>query len=84
MTAEADYMARALAIAERGRGTTSPNPMVGALVVDDEGVVVGRGFHQAAGGAHAEVLALEAGALQRRGERTGSGALGVVLRAGTT
>ena len=60
-------MARALAIAERGRGTTSPNPMVGALVVDDEGVVVGRGFHQAAGGAHAEVLALADAAERARG-----------------
>src|SRR5689334_2673214 len=51
-------MSRALAIAERGRGRTSPNPMVGAVVVDPEGVVVGRGFHEQAGGAHAEVHAL--------------------------
>ncbi len=51
-------MARALLLAERGRGRTSPNPMVGALVVDDEGVVVGRGRHESAGGPHAEVHAL--------------------------
>jgi diaminohydroxyphosphoribosylaminopyrimidine deaminase/5-amino-6-(5-phosphoribosylamino)uracil reductase len=51
-------MARALALAERGRGTTSPNPMVGAVIVDDEGVVVGRGSHAVAGGPHAEVLAI--------------------------
>lgn len=51
-------MSQALALAERGRGGTSPNPMVGAIVVDREGVVVGRGFHQAAGGPHAEVHAL--------------------------
>jgi diaminohydroxyphosphoribosylaminopyrimidine deaminase/5-amino-6-(5-phosphoribosylamino)uracil reductase len=51
------HMARALALAERGRGRTSPNPMVGAVVVDDEGVVVGRGSHQAAGEPHAEILA---------------------------
>src|SRR3954454_9499529 len=51
-------MARALAIAERGRGRTSPNPMVGAVVVDREGVVVGRGAHEFAGGPHAEVHAL--------------------------
>lgn len=56
---DADYMARALALAERGRGGTSPNPMVGALVVDAEGVVVGRGSHEFAGGAHAEVHALD-------------------------
>src|SRR3989337_2332154 len=53
-------MARALALAERGRGRTSPNPMVGAVVVDGEGVVVGRGAHEVAGGPHAEVYALEA------------------------
>ena len=56
-------MARALALAERGRGRTSPNPMVGAVIVDDEGIVVGRGAHAVAGGPHAEVFALdEAGA----------------------
>jgi diaminohydroxyphosphoribosylaminopyrimidine deaminase / 5-amino-6-(5-phosphoribosylamino)uracil reductase len=55
-------MARALALAERGRGRTSPNPMVGALVVDDRGVIVGRGAHEFAGGPHAEIHALaEAG-----------------------
>jgi diaminohydroxyphosphoribosylaminopyrimidine deaminase/5-amino-6-(5-phosphoribosylamino)uracil reductase len=52
------HMARALALAERGRGRTSPNPMVGAVIVDAEGVVVGRGAHERAGGPHAEVVAL--------------------------
>ena len=51
-------MRQALRLAERGRGRTSPNPMVGALVVDADGVIVGRGAHAAAGGPHAEVLAL--------------------------
>jgi len=51
-------MRKAIALAERGRGQTSPNPMVGALVVDDDGVIVGRGAHQFAGGPHAEVVAL--------------------------
>lgn len=55
---DAYYMRKALAIAERGRATTSPNPMVGALVVDDDGVIVGRGRHAFAGGPHAEVNAL--------------------------
>ncbi len=58
MSADRQYMARALTLAERGRGTTSPNPMVGAVVVDDEGVVVGRGSHEFAGGPHAEIHAL--------------------------
>ncbi len=52
------HMARALLLAERGRGRTSPNPMVGALVVDADGVIVGRGSHERAGGPHAEVHAL--------------------------
>jgi diaminohydroxyphosphoribosylaminopyrimidine deaminase/5-amino-6-(5-phosphoribosylamino)uracil reductase len=51
-------MRLALHLAERGRGRTSPNPMVGAVVVDREGVVVGRGAHERAGGPHAEIHAL--------------------------
>jgi diaminohydroxyphosphoribosylaminopyrimidine deaminase / 5-amino-6-(5-phosphoribosylamino)uracil reductase len=61
------HMAKALALAERGRGRTSPNPMVGALVVDDDGVVVGRGAHEIAGGPHAEVLALADAGERARG-----------------
>jgi diaminohydroxyphosphoribosylaminopyrimidine deaminase/5-amino-6-(5-phosphoribosylamino)uracil reductase len=53
------WMARAVALAEGGRGRTSPNPMVGAVLVRD-GRVVGEGFHQAAGRAHAEAAALAA------------------------
>ncbi|MGH8221648.1 MAG: bifunctional diaminohydroxyphosphoribosylaminopyrimidine deaminase/5-amino-6-(5-phosphoribosylamino)uracil reductase RibD, partial [Woeseiaceae bacterium] len=54
-------MARALELAERGRYTTRPNPRVGCVLVRD-GAVVGSGWHQQAGGAHAEVNALaEAG-----------------------
>jgi diaminohydroxyphosphoribosylaminopyrimidine deaminase/5-amino-6-(5-phosphoribosylamino)uracil reductase len=52
-------MRKAIALAERGRGSTSPNPMVGALVVDRDGVIAGRGAHLVAGGPHAEVIALE-------------------------
>src|SRR5499427_2729490 len=61
------FMRKALALAERGRGTTSPNPMVGALVVDEEGVIVGRGAHRVAGGPHAEVVALEDAGPRARG-----------------
>jgi len=60
-------MDRALALAERGRGRTSPNPMVGAVLVDGDGVVVGRGFHEQAGGAHAEVHALRDAGTRARG-----------------
>ena len=52
------FMRKALALAERGRGHTNPNPMVGALVVDSDGVIVGAGAHRVAGGPHAEVIAL--------------------------
>ena len=60
-------MDRALDLAELGRGQTSPNPMVGAVVVSDRGVVVGTGFHRRTGEAHAEVLALEAAVGAARG-----------------
>ena len=56
-------MDRALECARRGLGRTTPNPIVGACVVSDEGVVVGQGAHERAGEPHAEVHALdEAGA----------------------
>jgi diaminohydroxyphosphoribosylaminopyrimidine deaminase/5-amino-6-(5-phosphoribosylamino)uracil reductase len=52
-------MDRALQLAERGRGRTSPNPLVGAVVVSSDGVVVGQGFHRRVGEAHAETIALD-------------------------
>ncbi len=52
-------MRRALEHARRGLGRTSPNPIVGACVVSDDGVVLGDGAHERAGGAHAEVHALD-------------------------
>src|SRR5688500_2678676 len=61
------FMRQALQLAERGRGRTSPNPMVGALVVDSEGVIVGRGAHAYAGGPHAEAQALEDAGPRARG-----------------
>jgi diaminohydroxyphosphoribosylaminopyrimidine deaminase / 5-amino-6-(5-phosphoribosylamino)uracil reductase len=59
------FMRRALALALRGRGTTAPNPMVGAVVVRD-GRIVGEGFTQPFGSAHAEVEALRAAGAQAR------------------
>jgi diaminohydroxyphosphoribosylaminopyrimidine deaminase/5-amino-6-(5-phosphoribosylamino)uracil reductase len=53
------YLGRAIELAERGRGTTRPNPVVGAVVVAG-GEVVGEGWHERKGGPHAEVVALEA------------------------
>jgi diaminohydroxyphosphoribosylaminopyrimidine deaminase/5-amino-6-(5-phosphoribosylamino)uracil reductase len=59
------YMEMALALAEKGKGFTSPNPMVGAVVVKD-GQIVGKGWHKVSGGPHAEVNAIDdAGDLAR-------------------
>lgn len=60
------YLRRAFELAERGRGTTSPNPLVGCVVVRD-GVIVGEGFHERAGDPHAEVVALDAAGELARG-----------------
>jgi diaminohydroxyphosphoribosylaminopyrimidine deaminase / 5-amino-6-(5-phosphoribosylamino)uracil reductase len=53
------FMRRALEHARRGIGRTTPNPIVGAVVVSDEGVVLGQGAHEKAGEPHAEVHALD-------------------------
>jgi diaminohydroxyphosphoribosylaminopyrimidine deaminase/5-amino-6-(5-phosphoribosylamino)uracil reductase len=59
------YMREALSLARRGIALASPNPRVGAVIVDTAGTVVGRGFHTFDGLKHAEVLAIE-----EAGERT--------------
>ena len=60
------YMSMALALAQKAAGRTSPNPMVGAVVVR-QGRLVGRGYHHRAGESHAEVLALSAAGQVARG-----------------
>src|SRR5437763_943437 len=62
-----DYMERALQLAERGRGRTSPNPLVGAVLVSPDGVVVGQGYHRRVGEAHAEAMALDEAGDRARG-----------------
>ncbi len=59
-------MRRALRLAAKAAGRTSPNPLVGAVVVRD-GAIVGEGYHKAAGEAHAEVVALRAARDRARG-----------------
>ena len=61
-----DFMARALRLAQRGLFTTTPNPRVGCVIARD-GKVIGEGWHQRAGEAHAEVAALEAAGTAARG-----------------
>src|SRR5271170_5534371 len=75
MSSDGEFMRMALRLARRGFGRTSPNPMVGAVLVRD-GVVIGQGWHRRAGEAHAEIEALR-DAQQR--ESSGHGAQGATL-----
>jgi len=59
LPADEVFMRRALELAERGRYSTSPNPMVGCVIVRD-GRIIAEGFHERAGGPHAEIVALRA------------------------
>lgn len=64
---ETAAMRRALALAAAGLGSTSPNPVVGCVILDPAGVLAGEGFHAHAGGPHAEVAALVAAGERARG-----------------
>ena len=55
--ADISYMTRALRLAERGLYTTTPNPRVGCVIVQD-GHIIGEGWHERAGEPHAEIHAL--------------------------
>ena len=68
------WMQRALQLAALGQGRTSPNPMVGCVVLDSSGQLVGEGFHAQAGRPHAEV-----GALRQAGARAEGGTAIVTL-----
>ena len=62
------YMRRALELARRAEGCTSPNPMVGCVIADADGKIVGEGWHRKAGTPHAEVNAIaDMKAKQRQG-----------------
>lgn len=67
-------MRRALELAARGEGRVEPNPMVGAVLVDDELNLLGEGFHERFGGPHAEISAL-----QQAGDRAAGATLYVTL-----
>lgn len=62
-----ELMARAIKLARKGRFTTTPNPNVGCVIVDHQDVIVGEGYHQKAGEAHAEVHALNQAKEKARG-----------------
>ncbi|MGW8889595.1 bifunctional diaminohydroxyphosphoribosylaminopyrimidine deaminase/5-amino-6-(5-phosphoribosylamino)uracil reductase RibD [Streptomyces sp. NPDC055749] len=65
--ADITAMRRAITLAARGLGSTSPNPVVGCVVLDAAGQPAGEGFHQRAGGPHAEIHALRAAGEKARG-----------------
>jgi diaminohydroxyphosphoribosylaminopyrimidine deaminase/5-amino-6-(5-phosphoribosylamino)uracil reductase len=67
MVTDADHMRRALFHAARSEGVTTPNPMVGAVVVTPDGIVAGYGRHPRAGEPHAEVFALQDAGDKARG-----------------
>ncbi|MFB9236661.1 bifunctional diaminohydroxyphosphoribosylaminopyrimidine deaminase/5-amino-6-(5-phosphoribosylamino)uracil reductase RibD [Plantactinospora siamensis] len=69
-----EAMRRAVLLAARGLGTTSPNPVVGCVLLDSAGEPVGEGFHAYAGGPHAEIVALA-----QAGERARGGTAVVTL-----
>lgn len=71
---EATAMRRAVALAARGLGSTSPNPVVGCVVLDAAGTTVGEGHHAFPGGPHAEIAAL-----REAGDRARDGTLVVTL-----
>src|SRR4051794_26635637 len=73
MKSDAHYMARALELAAPGRGAGEPNPMVGGLLLRD-GQIVGEGWHERFGQAHAEV-----NAFNRAGDRARGSDLFVTL-----
>ncbi len=60
MQVDEKYMRRALQLARQGAGHTSPNPMVGAVIVGPDGTIIGEGWHRKCGQAHAEVNAVAA------------------------
>jgi len=65
-TTDARYMKRALTLARKGAGKTSPNPAVGCVIIKNGGVI-GEGWHRKAGGPHAEIHALEMAGADARG-----------------
>jgi diaminohydroxyphosphoribosylaminopyrimidine deaminase/5-amino-6-(5-phosphoribosylamino)uracil reductase len=68
---ESAHLRRALEIAEGGRGSVSPNPLVGAVIADASGTAIGEGFHAELGGLHAERAAIE-DARSRGGDPAGA------------
>ncbi len=76
-------MARAVELAKHGYDTTHPNPRVGCVLARD-GQIIGEGWHERAGGPHAEIVALRDAATRRATGSAASGAVGAGAAAGAT
>jgi diaminohydroxyphosphoribosylaminopyrimidine deaminase/5-amino-6-(5-phosphoribosylamino)uracil reductase len=77
-------MARAIQLAKRGEYTTAPNPNVGCVISDSQGVILGEGWHKKAGTAHAEINALEQASIFSKGASArGASARGASARGAT-
>src|SRR5947199_10016532 len=59
MTRDEIFISRCIELAKKGTGSVSPNPMVGAVLVDENGIIIGEGWHQRYGEAHAEVNCID-------------------------
>lgn len=68
MARDQEFMRRCLALAHEAAGNTAPNPMVGAVIVDDNGTIIAEGFHKRAGEPHAEAVALKVAGERARGK----------------
>src|SRR5262249_35427031 len=64
---DVSHLERAIELAERGRATTYPNPVVGAVVIASDGTVAGEGWHERRGEPHAEIHALRAAGARAQG-----------------
>ena len=58
MRSHKKYIDLALKLAEKGKGKTSPNPLVGCIIVK-RNAIIGKGFHKRAGEDHAEIIAMK-------------------------
>jgi diaminohydroxyphosphoribosylaminopyrimidine deaminase/5-amino-6-(5-phosphoribosylamino)uracil reductase len=68
LDADKKHMQKCLELAQLAQGRTQPNPMVGSIIVDESGEIVSQGYHQKAGHAHAEVIALDRANTKAKGQ----------------
>jgi len=67
MNSTESAMRRAVALSEIALGKTSPNPIVGAVIIYESGEIISEGFHESAGSEHAEIVALKRAGAKAKG-----------------